>query len=117
MSDANKAIVRKINTAFETNDVEAFLSHCADDVEWTMVGETPLRGKDAIRAFMAQGPSQPPSFTVDALVAEGDLVTCVGDMTMEEGGTVKAYSYCDVWRFRDGKVVTLKAFVIPTDRA
>jgi uncharacterized protein len=25
------------------------------------------------------------------------------------------YSYCDVWRFRDGKMVELKAFVIKTE--
>jgi ketosteroid isomerase-like protein len=66
---------------------------------------------------MSNGPGDPPTFTVDTLIAEGDIVTCLGDMTMEEGGKVVPYSYCDVWRFRDGKVVTLKAFVIKTANA
>ena len=117
MSAANKEVVAKINKAFEAGDVEAFLAFCPDDFEWTMVGQTPLRGKEAIRAFMGSVPSNVPVFTVDALVAEGDIVTCVGDMTMKEDGRVVPYSYCDVWRFRGGTPVTLKAFVIKTDQA
>ncbi len=81
-----------------------------------MVGGKPLRGKDAIRKMMAaDGSPTPPAFTVDTIVAEGDVVACVGDMTMAEGGKVTPYSYCDVWRFRDGKPVSLKAFVIKTE--
>jgi hypothetical protein len=41
----------------------------------------------------------PPKFSVDTIVAEGDFVTAVGDMTMNENGAVVPYSYCDVWRF------------------
>ena len=117
MSAANRQLVERLNKTFEANDVEGLLAHCADDFEWTMVGEKPLRGKDAVRAFMSGGPSEPPAFTVDAIVAEGDYVTCIGDMTMKQDGKVQAYSYCDVWRIHDGKVVSLKAFVIRTDRA
>ena len=117
MSDRNKAVIEKVNAAFERNDVEGFLVHCAGDFQWTMVGAKPIQGKDAIRTFMASGPPEPPQFTVDAMVAEGDIVTCVGDMTMNENGSVVPYSYCDVWRFRGEKIVELKAFVIKTDRA
>jgi ketosteroid isomerase-like protein len=30
----------------------------------------------------------------------------------DEDGKMVDYSYCDVWRFRDGKMAELKAFVI-----
>ena len=116
MSANNKELVERLNKTFETNDVEGLLAYCADDFEWTMVGEKPLRGKDAVRSFMSGGPSEPPAFTVDTIVAEGDCVICIGDMTMKQDGKMVPYSYCDVWRIRDGKVVSLRAFVIKTDR-
>jgi uncharacterized protein (TIGR02246 family) len=114
MSAHHKAVVEQINQAFARNDVEGFLSHCAEEMTWTMVGHEPVRGKDAIRKWMAQAPPEPPQFTVDSVVAEGNLVTVIGDMTMAENGAVVSYSYCDVWRFAGDKAVELKAFVIKT---
>ncbi len=47
------------------------------------------------------------------LIAEGDFVKAVGNITMkDEDGKEAHYAYCDVWRFRDGKMVELRAFVI-----
>lgn len=117
MSARNKAIVEKINQAFSSNDVEGFLTHCVEEMTWTMVGHPPLKGKTAIREWMGQGPSESPQFTVDSVVAEGDMVTVIGDMTMKEDGQVVPYSYCDVWRFDGDKAVDLKAFVIKTTAA
>ena len=39
MSEEIKRIVEEINTAFANGDPETFLSHCSEDVSWTMVGE------------------------------------------------------------------------------
>jgi uncharacterized protein (TIGR02246 family) len=114
MSDSNKRVVEQINAAMAAGDTETFLSLCADDFEWLMAGGKPIQGKAAVRAFMADGPSEPPSFTVDVLVAEGDHVICVGEMTMEESGKETGYSYCDVWQLRGGKAVSLKVFAVKT---
>ena len=112
MSAANKAIIDKANDAFRKNDVEALLALCSDDFTWTMVGGPPAVGKAAVRKWMAQGPSEAPKFTIDTVIAEGDYVTCIGDMTMPENGQNVPYAYCDVWRLRGGKIAELKAFVI-----
>ena len=89
---------------------------CAEDVAWTMVGDTTLQGKDAIRQWMASmGPMEPPQFTVHNVIAEGDFVTAYGDMTMQDkDGAVVPYAYCDIYHFRGEKIVELRAFVIPT---
>lgn len=116
MSGNNKEIIEKVNAAFAEGSTEGFLSFCADDVEWTMVGDKTVRGKDAIRQWMASMPSEPPTFTVANVIAEGDFVTTHGDMTMKDkDGKVVPYSYCDIYRFRDGKIVELRAFVIKTE--
>lgn len=114
MSAPNKAIIDKANEAFRKNDVEALLALCTEDFTWTMVGSPPAVGKAAVRKWMGQGPSEPPQFTIDTTIADGDYVTCIGDMTMPENGQTVPYAYCDVWRLKAGKIAELKAFVIKT---
>ncbi|MGH9323592.1 MAG: nuclear transport factor 2 family protein [Vicinamibacteria bacterium] len=112
----NKETVERINEAFADGSTEGFLSFCADDVEWTMVGEKTVKGKDQMRKWMASMDMEPPKFTVTAIVAEGDLVAAYGDMTMrEKSGETVPYSYCDIYRFRNDKVAELRSFVIKTD--
>ena len=118
MTASNKDIVEKVNAAFAENDIEGFLSYCADNVKWAMVGDRTVRGKDAIREWMASMDGEPPRFTVDAVIAEGDRVASHGDMTMtDQGGTDVSYSYCDVYRFQGGKIIELTAFVIESEAA
>ena len=49
-----------------------------------MVGNKTPRGKQAMRAWMASMDMEPPKFTVDNIIAEGDVVTAYGDMTMKD---------------------------------
>jgi ketosteroid isomerase-like protein len=113
MSEKNKAILLKGNAAIAAGENEGFLSFCAEDTEWEFVGEQIVKGKEAVRQWMATTYIEPPHITVDNLIAEGDFLTAVGEVTMKEkGGKPAHYSYCDVWRFRDGKIIELKAFVI-----
>jgi ketosteroid isomerase-like protein len=116
MSVKNKEIVDKVNAAFAEGSVEGFLSFCADDVVWTMVGDKTVKGKDAIRQWMASMDMEPPKFTVTHVIAEGDFVMAHGDMTTKDkDGKVVLYAYCDIYRFRGDKIVELRAFVIQTE--
>jgi uncharacterized protein (TIGR02246 family) len=111
-----KAIVEKVNAAFAQNNPEGFLSQCADDVTFTMVGDKTVKGKDAVRKWMASMGGEAPKFTVQQVIAEGDLATSYGDMTMKEkDGTTASYAYCDIYRFRGDKIAELKAFVMKTE--
>lgn len=112
----NKAILEKANAAITEGDNEGFLSFCTDDVVWTFVGDKILQGKEAVREYMKTAYVEPPKFMVENLIAEGEFVTAVGKISMkDEDGIMIDYSYCDVWRFRDGKMAELKAFVIETE--
>ena len=116
MSEQNKAILEEANAAITKGDLEGFLSVCADGTKWTYVGDKTLQGKEAVRQYMATTNTEPPEFTVTNLIAEGDFVTALGDITIkDEDGKAVHHSYCDVWRFRGGKMVELRAFVIKTD--
>lgn len=114
MSAHNKAILAG-NAAIAAGDNEVLLSFCTDDTEWTFVGDQTLKGKDAVRQYMALTYIEPPQFTVTTLIAEGDFVTALGNITLKDDtGTPKHHSYCDVWRFRGEKIAELRAFVIET---
>lgn len=116
MSEKNKAILEEANIAVAEGDYEKFLSFCSEDTEWTFIGDQILKGKEAVRRWMAAEYIEPPVNVVAHLVAEGEFVTAIGNiMTKDQGGRENRFAYCDVWRFQDGKMVELKAFVIAAD--
>jgi ketosteroid isomerase-like protein len=116
MSSLNKEVLLKANAAVSRGDNEGFLACCTDDLVWSTVGGETLRGKEAVRAWMVDGYAEPPKFTVRELVAEGDLVVALGDIESKDGqGKPVQNSYSDVWRFRDGKMAELRAFVVPAN--
>jgi ketosteroid isomerase-like protein len=119
MAANRKEIVQRINDAFAENNMEKVLSFCTDDVTWTMVGDTTVRGKDPIRKWLASMNPQPPQLTIHHVVAEGDFVIARGDMMMQEqkDGPSIPYTFCDIYRFAGDKVAELTAFVIRTDKA
>ena len=117
MSEASKNILRQANAAVEQGDHEGFLEHCTEDTVWTFLGDRTLRGKAAVRQWMDESYKvAPPQLAVHRLVAEGDVLTAVGEIVLTgAGGKKSQYAYCDVWRLRDGKLATLHAFVVETE--
>lgn len=115
MMENNKAILERANAAITNGDNEGFLSFCTDDTKWTFVGDETLQGKEAVREWMAKTYLEPPKFVVENLIAGGDFVTALGNIKLkDDDGKMADYAYCDVWRFRAGKIAELKAFVIKT---
>ena len=114
MSKTNASVLEAANAAITKGDYEGFLVYCTDDTEWTFVGERTLKGKEAVRQWMATAYKEPPTFDLQRTVAEDDTVVALGEITTEDDdGKPVRNAYCDVWRFRDGKMAGLQAFVIP----
>lgn len=113
MSEQNKSILQQANAAIRTGDIEGFLRHCAEDIVWTTVGDSTLRGKGAVREWMVTNYVKPPTFTVNDLVAEGEFVIALGEITTEDdAGRSVRNAYADVWRVRGGLLAELRAFVV-----
>ncbi|MDY3561162.1 nuclear transport factor 2 family protein [Gemmata sp. JC673] len=112
----NKSVLEQANAAVTKGDYEGFLSFCTDDTVWTFVGDRVLRGKEAVRQWMAEAYTVPPELTVDHLIAEGEFLTALGVVTMVgSDGKKERFAYCDVWRLRGGKLAELQAFVIKNE--
>ena len=113
MSSQHKSSLRQANAAMTRGDIEGFLAYCTDDIQWTTVGESTLDGKEAVRQWMAGAYAEPPVFSVDHLIAEEDFVIALGSIIgTAADGTETRQAYSDVWRFHDGKMAELRAFVI-----
>ncbi|MDM0008211.1 nuclear transport factor 2 family protein [Variovorax sp. J22G73] len=118
MSDNHKAILEKANAAITQGDHEGFLAFCTEDTAWTFVGDITLSGKQAVREWMAVAYKEPPRFEVHRLIAEGDFLSAIGEITLKDDtGKATRSAYCDVWRFSDGKLAELQAFVVEAGKA
>ena len=60
MAANRREIVQRINQGFAENNLEKVLLFCRDDLIWTMVGDTTVKGKESIREWMASMDPQPP---------------------------------------------------------
>ena len=113
MTESNKTILIKANEAVSKGDYEGFLEYCTEDTKWIFVGDQVLEGKKEVRKWMLTAYIKPPELDVKNLIAENDYVTALGKITLiNEKGTGAQHWYCDVWKFRDGKMEELTAFVI-----
>ncbi|MCW0436238.1 nuclear transport factor 2 family protein [Xanthomonas sacchari] len=114
MTEANQHVLQAANAAIAAGDYEGFLAHCTEDTTWHFIGERTLRGKQAVREWMAEAYRQPPQFDVRKYIIGDGHVVALGQITLETGDAeTSRFSYCDVWRFRDGRMAELEAYVVP----
>lgn len=113
MSKSHKEILNEANAAIARGDFEGFLVHCTENTVWNFLGDRTLRGKAEVRRWMAETYKEPPRFKVRQLIADGEFLAAVGEITLkDENGEDTEFSYCDVWRFENDRFAELNAFVI-----
>ncbi|QQQ29100.1 nuclear transport factor 2 family protein [Chryseobacterium indoltheticum] len=109
----NTTILHTANEYVSKGDYESFLAYCTSDTKWVFVGERILTGKEEVRAYMKEFYIEPPVFDVELAIEDGDFVTVTGSISLKnKTGKYEHFNYCDIWRFEDGKIAELKAFVI-----
>ena len=113
MSEPHKQTLESANAAIRQRDFEGFLKFCTEDTTWTFEGDRTLTGKDAVRQWMQTAYVEAPHFKVHRMIADGESLAALGEIMLKDGqGQLVRHSYCDVWRFRDGLMAELRAFVI-----
>ncbi len=109
----NSTILHTANEFVSKGDYESFLAYCTSNTKWVFVGERILNGKEEVRAYMKEFYMEPPVFSVEKAIEEGDFVMVSGEIRLKnKAGKYEHFDYCDIWRFEDGKLAELKAFVI-----
>jgi len=113
----NKALLKKANDALQKGDICTFLSFCTDDTEWVFVGEKTLKGKEAVKQYLEESYTETTKFKIERMIEEDDFVMQVGEISFEnKDGEVESYLASDIWRFENGKMAELKAFVIKDEK-
>jgi len=104
----NKELIQKGYAAFAAGDVPAVLELFDDDIEWIQPGRSAIsgtfHGKAEVMDFMSRLAEKAPTVTVKRLIAEGDIVVAITDVTVD-GETGED---ADVFTVRDGKAVRME---------
>jgi uncharacterized protein len=111
---SNKEILQKVIDAFDANDIESIVKYMADDVEWHMLGDKIISGKDEVRKFFAENANRRMlSSTKNHVIIEGDHAAVDGDVqcTGEDGKPVNLY-YCDIYELENGKVNKIVSYTL-----
>ncbi|WP_296150494.1 nuclear transport factor 2 family protein [uncultured Flavobacterium sp.] len=109
----NTEILLKANQLVREGKYEEYLTYLTEDSKWEFVGERTLLGKEAVRQYIKEFYLAPPLFDMERSIEQGDFVTAVGNISLKsEDGTYSHYRYCDIWRFENGKLAEVTAYVI-----
>lgn len=112
--EANKQVIRDFFDALCGGNMEGALALCHDDVEWTIIGDTPVsktfHGPKGIESDLMGEVMK--VIDVDAgiqvdiieLIAEGDKVVCRAQGTITGNHGPYNNTYCHVFTVQDGKI-------------
>ena len=110
MSEENVEILKTVYKALNDGDVEAALRYAADDFIIKRAGpDPPVRGKDAVRTFVAPDAFSEQIFDPLEFRDNGDLVF-VWLMVRAKGagsGISMEQAAAHVWEYQDGKAISL----------
>lgn len=103
----NREILEKANRAFSKGDYEECLTYCTEDTKWTYVGDRTLDGKDKVREYLSAAHEES-TFRIERYVEEGENLVAIGLIKLrDKDGKVTTSPFCDVWKFRNGKMTQL----------
>ena len=101
----NKELIKKGYEAFSAGDVQTVMDLFDDDVEWVQPGESAVsgtfHGKTEVMEYMGRLAEKSLSVNLKRLIAEGDTVVAITDVTVD-GQTGED---ADVFTIRNGKTV------------
>ncbi|MFO7824885.1 MAG: nuclear transport factor 2 family protein [Cyclobacterium sp.] len=112
METKQKAFLKKLNQAFANSEVEFILDAVSDKIEWSIVGDKIIRGKEQFaKSLQEMASPQPMKLEIRHIVTHGKEAVVEGSMITPEG---KNYSFCDIYTFnssKDAKIKTMKSYV------
>jgi uncharacterized protein len=109
----NKALIRSSFAALSRGNAQAFLENIADNVRYTIIGNTKYSGtfnskKEVVEKLLTPlGQELEGGITIspDNLIAEGDIVVMQGHgMAKAKNGKSYNNTYCHVFRIANSKI-------------
>ncbi|WP_339697753.1 nuclear transport factor 2 family protein [uncultured Roseivirga sp.] len=118
ITDHNKDIA----TAFSKGEFSSVYDKLADNIEWNIVGERLLKGKEEVTAYCqktAQYFSEVDTdFRLMNVIAEGNQVMIDGTAEFISKSNKSTYiSSCDVYSFEENKLREIYSYCIRTNKS
>ncbi len=107
--------IKKISEEFSKGNFPATYNHFADDIEWKIIGDKIISGKENTIAFCTKMITEMDSSTLNNInvIAENNYVAIEGNCNFtNEQGKAAAVEYCDVFRFEEGKIKTITSYLV-----
>jgi uncharacterized protein (TIGR02246 family) len=105
------AVVRQMNEAMSTGDMETAAGLVADDVVWHVIGSAePIRGKAQLAASMASFAEAAITYDVHDVVASDAHVIALGTANATLGGRSLTYRTAEIYHVENGQVTERWAF-------
>ena len=100
--------VRAVMEAMQRRDIDAFLEHLTEDIEYHFhVGSRPLLGKDWVRRFLNKydAGNTEVVWTISTFAENGDKLLVEGlEEYVDESGEAVKHPYMGIFEFRDGRI-------------
>ena len=112
---------KEIAEAFSTGHFKMAYDDLADNMEWNIVAETTLKGKQAVIDFCnktaAYFTPQTTHFTVTNIIDDHDCIAIDGTAKfISKDNKTTHIASCDVYRFKEGKLQQLTSYCIRTNK-
>lgn len=99
-------LIRDVNIAFAKGDIAFLDASTTDDIEWDIIGESTIEGKEEfIQALEYMKNSIPKSLTLQHILTHGKEGAAHGIMQLENG---KTYAFSDFYIFNSAKASKIK---------
>ncbi len=107
----NAKVVREMNEAMSSGDMDGAASRVADDVVWHEIGRAqPRRGKGELAGSMADFEGYTIDYEIHDVVANDDHAIALGTAHVTHGDRSLTYRTAEIYHVRDGKVTERWAF-------
>lgn len=110
---AIEKLLRDINQAFAMVDTEFIVKHVTNDIKWTIVGDTVIKGKDAFIKSLEEmdGPGDM-TLEVNNILINGNSAAVDGEIiAFPDTGKKKKYAFCDIYKISDEKTPRIKEMI------
>ena len=105
----NATVVREMNEAMASGDMEGAARRLADNVVWHEIGRAePVRGKAALEASMGDFAGYDIKWDVHDVTASDDHVIALGTAVASKDGRSLTYRTAEIYHVKDGQVTQLK---------
>ncbi|CAN5402289.1 hypothetical protein BH23BAC2_BH23BAC2_07650 [soil metagenome] len=112
-----EVFLKRFNEAFVANDINYIVDCTTDDVNWTMVGEKTIHGKEGLaKIFNNPHGMSNLEINVKSIITNGREASVDGTMRMKDKeGKWKDYGFCDIYKFADNenlKIKELRSYIV-----